>query len=105
MTASVSAPTAESFVTRDVGTGEVVGEFPDMDAAAVAKVIGATRESGRVWARMGFAQRRTCLLAWAADVVAHSDDFVSLIHRETGKPTDDAIPRVNGRAPTTSEVA
>ncbi|WP_368834413.1 aldehyde dehydrogenase family protein [Mycobacterium intracellulare] len=91
---SAAAPTAsadaQAFVTRDVASGEVVGEFAAMDAEAVAGLIAASRAAGRLWHGLGFAQRRRCLEAWAADIVARSDDFVSVIHRESGKPADDA---------------
>jgi aldehyde dehydrogenase (NAD+) len=92
----MSAPTratsraTESFTTHDVATDEVVGEFAAMDAEAVAALVATSRAAGRVWRSMGFAQRRDCLLAWAADIVACNEDFVSLIHRESGKPADDA---------------
>ena len=92
MNAQVRAPyrPLETFATHDIGTGEIVGEFPAMGAGAVATLIATSRAAGRLWHGMGFGQRRDCLLAWAADIVAHSDDFVSLIHRESGKPADDA---------------
>jgi aldehyde dehydrogenase (NAD+) len=88
----MSAPTRaeQSFASLDVATGETIAEFPSMDSGAVAARIADCRVAGRIWHGMGFAQRRRCLLAWAADIVAHSDDFVSLIHRESGKPADDA---------------
>jgi len=92
----MSAPTRsaarakQSFAARDVATGETIAEFPSMDADLVAARVADCRVAGRVWHGLGFAQRRGCLLAWAADIVAHSDDFVSLIHRESGKPVDDA---------------
>jgi acyl-CoA reductase-like NAD-dependent aldehyde dehydrogenase len=88
----MSAPTRaeQSLASLDGATGETIAEFPSMDSGAVAARIADCRVAGRIWHGMGFAQRRRCLLAWAADIVAHSDDFVSLIHRESGKPADDA---------------
>jgi aldehyde dehydrogenase (NAD+) len=61
-----------------------------MNPERVAGVIDAARPAGVIWRGMDFDRRRAALEAWAAEIVAHSDDFVSLIHRETGKPADDA---------------
>ena len=87
---STPARTRQSFAARDIATGETIAEFPCSDAGQVAALIADCRAAGRVWNGLGFGQRRRCLQAWAADIVAHSEHFVSLIHRESGKPADDA---------------
>lgn len=76
--------------SRDVTTGGVIATFEAMDAKKVSELIVRARAGGALWRRMGFARRRTVLEAWASDIVAHSDAIVALIHRETGKPADDA---------------
>ena len=80
----------ESFAALDKATGDVIGEFKAMNADDVAALVMAARAAGRSWHRLGFARRCSHLSAWARDIVAHSDDFISLIHRECGKPYDDA---------------
>lgn len=80
----------EFFAALDKATGDVIGEFKAMNADDVAALVMAARAAGRSWHRLGFARRRSHLSAWARDIVAHSDDFISLIHRECGKPYDDA---------------
>ncbi|WP_079922246.1 aldehyde dehydrogenase family protein [Mycobacterium sp. AT1] len=87
---SAPATSKQSFTARDVTTGEAIAEFTRMDADQVAARIVECRVAGLIWQGMGFGRRRDCLMAWAADIVTHSDDFVSLIHRESGKPVDDA---------------
>ncbi|MGE2713030.1 aldehyde dehydrogenase family protein [Mycolicibacterium litorale] len=76
--------------SRDIATGEVVGTFPAMDGDDVAILIDRARPAGALWHGLGFTRRRASLEAWAADIVAHAKDLVSLIHREAGKPEDDA---------------
>lgn len=91
MTADLgTAPTPLARLeTRDIATGEVIGSHPAMDAAAVADVVKRARSATTVWSRLGFDQRRMRLEAWATEIVDHSDDLVTLIHRETGKPAAD----------------
>lgn len=91
MSATVSEQTPTARVqSRDVTTGEVIDTFEPMDADAVAGLIERARPAGFLWHGLGFEQRRASLERWATDIVAHSEDFVSLIHREAGKPADDA---------------
>jgi acyl-CoA reductase-like NAD-dependent aldehyde dehydrogenase len=90
MSAILSAPDAARLSSRDVATGDVIDTFVAMDAEAVAQVIAAARPAGHLWHRMGYVQRRARLEAWATEIVAHGDEVVSLIHRESGKPVDDA---------------
>ncbi|BBY62682.1 aldehyde dehydrogenase family protein [Mycolicibacterium helvum] len=86
-----TAPTALARLeSRDIATGEVIDTYPAMDAAAVADVVRRARSATVIWSRLGFAQRRMYLQAWASDIVDHSDELVSLIHRESGKPAADA---------------
>jgi acyl-CoA reductase-like NAD-dependent aldehyde dehydrogenase len=74
--------------SRDIATDDVIETFPSMRAQDVAALIAVARRVTPVWHRIGFARRRMHLLAWAADIVAHRDNFVALIERECGKPRD-----------------
>jgi acyl-CoA reductase-like NAD-dependent aldehyde dehydrogenase len=80
----------ERVESRDVTTGEVIDTFEAMDGVRIAGLIEAARPAVTIWHGLGFNRRRAALEAWAADIVVHGDDFVALVHRETGKPTDDA---------------
>jgi aldehyde dehydrogenase (NAD+) len=71
-------------------TGEVLSTYEAMEADAVSQLISSARPPGFLWHGLGFTRRRAHLEAWASDIVAHSADFTSLIHREAGKPVDDA---------------
>ncbi|MCX2930676.1 aldehyde dehydrogenase family protein [Mycobacterium sp. CVI_P3] len=86
-----AAPTALTHVdSRDIATGEVMATYAAMDADAVADVVRRARSATAVWGRLGFDQRRMRLEAWATDLVDHSEELVTLIHRESGKPEADA---------------
>jgi aldehyde dehydrogenase (NAD+) len=85
-----SATDEQRLVSRDLTTGEVLDAFVAMDAEAAAEVIARASSAGLLWRGMGFDQRRMRLEAWATDVVAHGAELSSLIHRESGKPADDA---------------
>ena len=76
--------------SRDIATGAVMETFEAMGTTQVRELVDRARPAGALWHRMGFPRRRAALEAWATDIVAHSDEFVSLINREAGKPVDDA---------------
>src|SRR5271170_3455475 len=87
---SDSSAVGAAIESRDIATDDVIETFPSMRAEDVAAVIAAARRVTPIWHRIGFARRRMHLLAWAANIVAHRDYFVTLIERECGKPSDDA---------------
>ncbi|MDR3655958.1 MAG: aldehyde dehydrogenase family protein [Mycobacterium sp.] len=89
-TAPIVEPGGQTLTARDVGTGDVIAEFPAMDEAAAAAIVARARTGQSRWNSAGFGVRRAALQAWAALIVARSERFVDLIHQETGKPTDDA---------------
>lgn len=72
-------------------TGEVVGKYPVHDADAVQAAVDAARGAAEWWAGLGFGQRRQRLLAWKRIVVRRLDELGRMMHRETGKPFDDAV--------------
>jgi acyl-CoA reductase-like NAD-dependent aldehyde dehydrogenase len=86
-TAERAATTLRSTNPAD---GSLVAEFPVLDGAAVADVVARARHASTLWAAQGFPQRRTQLLRWAAHLVQHADELADLVHRENGKPRDDA---------------
>jgi acyl-CoA reductase-like NAD-dependent aldehyde dehydrogenase len=89
-TLSDVAPDAKQLHSCELATGDVIETFRAMNAEDVAQVIAAARPAGHIWDRLGFVQRRARLEAWATEIVTLSDELVSLIHRESGKPVDDA---------------
>jgi acyl-CoA reductase-like NAD-dependent aldehyde dehydrogenase len=79
------------LISSSPATGVEVGRVPITDAAGVTAAVAQAREAAQWWAGLGFTGRRTRLLAWRALVVQRLDDLTDLMHRENGKPSDDAL--------------
>jgi acyl-CoA reductase-like NAD-dependent aldehyde dehydrogenase len=69
----------------------VVGSFPLDGPDQVAAAVARAREAQRGWAELGFDGRRRALRAYKALLVRRTDELVALVHRENGKPNDDAL--------------
>ncbi|MGV9949383.1 aldehyde dehydrogenase family protein [Rhodococcus aetherivorans] len=85
-----SPGTAAFFTSNEPASGDPIARFPKMDATAVTALVADARAAGEQWSAIGFAQRRRALLAWAGELSRSSRDLTNLIHRENGKPHDDA---------------
>jgi succinate-semialdehyde dehydrogenase/glutarate-semialdehyde dehydrogenase len=84
----------DELTSRSPGTGAEVGRFPIGDPDTVAEVVTAARAAGRWWAELGHAPRRQRLLRWRALLADRLTTFADLVHRETGKPTAEAVVEV-----------
>jgi acyl-CoA reductase-like NAD-dependent aldehyde dehydrogenase len=82
---------ARGFDSTSPATGEVVGSFPLDGPDRVAAAVARAREAQRGWAELGFDGRRRALRAYKALLVRRTDELVALVHRENGKPNDDAL--------------
>jgi succinate-semialdehyde dehydrogenase/glutarate-semialdehyde dehydrogenase len=80
-----------SFDSTSPATGERVGTFPVDGPEQVAAAVGRAREAARWWAGLGFAGRERRLLAFTSLLTRRSEEVCDLIHRENGKPHDDAF--------------
>lgn len=89
MTATTEVPTVLESVSP--ATGEVVGSYAVHDPEAVRATVDAARTAAEWWAGLGFGERKQRLLAWKRIVVRRLDELGRLMHRETGKPFDDAV--------------
>ncbi|MFI5956815.1 aldehyde dehydrogenase family protein [Cryptosporangium sp. NPDC051539] len=79
------------LVSSSPVTGEEVGRVPVSDAAGVGTAVEAARAAAVWWAGLGYAGRRARLLRWRATITQRLDEITDLMHRENGKPTDDAM--------------
>jgi succinate-semialdehyde dehydrogenase/glutarate-semialdehyde dehydrogenase len=79
------------LISSSPATGVEAGRVPVTDEAGVAAAVSKAREAAEWWAGLGFAGRRTRLLTWRALIVQRIDEITDLMHRENGKPTDDAM--------------
>jgi succinate-semialdehyde dehydrogenase / glutarate-semialdehyde dehydrogenase len=82
---------AASFDSVSPATGELVGSFPIDGAEEVAAAVARAREAGAWWAGLGFSGRRARLLAYKRLLARRADELCDLVHRENGKPRDDAL--------------
>jgi acyl-CoA reductase-like NAD-dependent aldehyde dehydrogenase len=92
MAATAEEQTARrrTFESLDPASGEVVGEFPVDDAASAGRAVARAAEAARWWDALGHRERRKRLLRWKAAIVRYLPRLAELVHRETGKPVDDA---------------
>jgi succinate-semialdehyde dehydrogenase / glutarate-semialdehyde dehydrogenase len=81
----------ETFQSIDPATGEPVGTFPVLSAADVRAAVARARPAAEWWAGLGFAGRADRLGAWRAALASRAGELAELIHREGGKPVDDAM--------------
>ncbi|TQS44165.1 aldehyde dehydrogenase family protein [Cryptosporangium phraense] len=79
------------LVSSSPATGEEVGRVPVSDADGVRDAVEKARPAAAWWAALGYAGRRTRLLQWRATITQRLDEITDLMHRENGKPTDDAM--------------
>ncbi|SHM25997.1 aldehyde dehydrogenase family protein [Cryptosporangium aurantiacum] len=79
------------LVSSSPATGGEVGRIPVTDPDAVRSAVEKARAASAWWAALGYSGRRTRLLAWRALIVQRMDELADLMHRENGKPSDDAM--------------
>ncbi|GAA0380807.1 aldehyde dehydrogenase [Acrocarpospora corrugata] len=80
------------IAVRNPGTGEHLGEVPDLDAREVAEAVERAQDGQRAMAALP-AHRRAALLLKIADLIeAELDDLAGLLAAENGKP----IPQTRG---------
>jgi len=80
-----------TFDSLNPTTGEVVATFPIDTADNVQAAVARARTASQWWREIGFAGRRQRLHAWRRLLVAGLTELADLVHRENGKPVDDAI--------------
>ncbi|SNQ51572.1 putative aldehyde dehydrogenase [Frankia canadensis] len=81
---------ARTFTSTNPVTGAVVDTFAICGQAEVDAAVATARAASAWWAGLGFAGRRACLLAWAAQLAREDARLVDLLHAENGKTAGDA---------------
>ena len=81
---------AANFDSVNPATSEVIGTFPVHGRSEVDAAVERAREAAAWWAGLGYAQRRTRLLAWKSHLTRYLPRLAELVHTETGKPLADA---------------
>ncbi len=80
-----------TFDSLDPATGNVLASFPIDSADDVRAAVSRARTAAHWWRDIGFAGRRQRLHTWRRLLVAGLTDLADLVHRENGKPVNDAI--------------
>ncbi|CAB4918786.1 unannotated protein [freshwater metagenome] len=86
--------TSAMFASTSPLTGEPVGEFPISDAAEVRAAVDRAQIAARWWADLGWNGRRARLMAFKGVLAMRSEELAELMHREGGKPVEDALMEV-----------
>ena len=87
----MTAVQSETFESLNPASGEPVGTFPVHTEADVRAAVARARPAAQWWAGLGFAGRTAVLHGWRARLANRAAELAELIHRETGKPVDDAM--------------
>lgn len=97
MTTTASLPpgasvvSAGELISTNPATGAEVARLPVASAADVAAAVERARVAGAWWAGLGFAERKRRLLRWRSLLVNRIQELAELMHREGGKPVDEAL--------------
>jgi acyl-CoA reductase-like NAD-dependent aldehyde dehydrogenase len=85
------AGAVETFESLDPASGEPVGRFPVHDEATVRAAVQRAAPAAQWWDRLGFAGRAGRLADWRRRLAGRLPELAELVHRENGKPVDDAV--------------
>ena len=88
---STDLTAGQSFESLNPATGEPLATYPVHDADAVDNAVIRAKAAASWWRDLGFDGRKDRLLAWKGLIARKSDELVQLVHRENGKPLDDAF--------------
>ncbi|WP_054815082.1 aldehyde dehydrogenase family protein [Nocardia arizonensis] len=93
MTTTETTPAAPDTALKSVdpATGAVIATYTIDDEDAVRAAVAKARTAAATWGSLSFDDRRRYLLRWSSRLVADSEEFCELIHKENGKPIDDAF--------------
>ncbi|WP_433601660.1 aldehyde dehydrogenase family protein [Nocardia sp. CA-135953] len=80
-----------ALTSVDPATGEVIATHTIAEADAVRAAVATARTAAATWGALSFDVRRKHLLRWSSRLVADAAEFTALIHKENGKPLDDAF--------------
>jgi len=80
----------KTFDSLNPATDEPIGTFPVFGEDEVNETVARAREAAAWWSALGFAERRTKLLAWKSYLTRYIMRLAEVVRAETGKPTADA---------------
>ncbi len=83
--------TQQTFDSYSPADGRVLAKFPLMDSTAVAEAVDRARIAGSWWGDLSFRERRRYLMRVKSILARRAEELAEVVHRENGKPTDDAL--------------
>jgi acyl-CoA reductase-like NAD-dependent aldehyde dehydrogenase len=75
----------------DPATGERLGEVPVDGPAEVRAAISRARAAQREWKKSSFKQRRRVLRLMLDHILAHADELVDVVIRDSGKTRENSV--------------
>lgn len=81
----------DAFASFNPADDTVIGSFARMGEADVRATVSLAREASEWWRELGYGGRAKRLRAWRSHMWRHAAEITELIHRENGKPLDDAL--------------
>ena len=91
MTLAHDRSSLDRFASVDPATGEELATWPVDDEQTVREAVDGALLAATWWADLGYDGRRERLLAWKGVLARRVRQLAHLVHRENGKPVDDAI--------------
>ena len=83
------------YAVRDPRTGEVQREFPTSTDAEIDAALDAAHAAHRSWSKKSTVAERAALVRRVAELhEERTDELAEIIHREMGKPMDEAVGEV-----------
>lgn len=95
-TASTSTAARERLESVNPATGEIIGDVPITDTAAVESALDRARDAAPSWEALGYDGRRDRLIAWRREIAHNVDELAELVHTENGKPLVEATQEIFG---------
>lgn len=80
-----------TFESRSPADGTLVGCCTVSTEQDVGSVVDTARRAFEAWSSLPVASRSRHLRQWRAEIWSRRAEFAELIHRETGKPLEDAL--------------
>ncbi len=85
------ASSRNTIVCTDPATGERIGEAPVMSPDEVRETVRRSRVAQERWARTTFAERRAVLRHMLDHILAHLDELIEVVVRDSGKIREHAL--------------
>ncbi|MEN0011897.1 MAG: succinic semialdehyde dehydrogenase [Solirubrobacteraceae bacterium] len=98
MTSTAASATADAIdadypqiAVENPATGQTIGHVPNLDAAAITRIVDRAREAQPAWNALGYKGRAKLMYALRTWLVANRNTVIDAIVAENGKTREDAL--------------